>query len=204
MISWVVKMRFDFDIFTRSVSLQPIYHLNRSLYNRYWLYNNCFVECLGEFHELASYQVLASPWKFLVVISINCQYFSSHKARHGSYGRSQIPSGSCRLSHCVSKRHSCGAIAQWSEHSCANWEVLGLIPSRTTWIFSFPLSQCQAFFLRLVCWNVLIDVFTQSGSALSWDGKVFERSPVLWEFVFCHSERKWFFRCRLISFFTRQ
>ena len=35
--------------------------------------------------------------------------------------------------------------------------------------FSFLRPSVSAFFLRLVCWNGLIDVFSQSGSALSYE-----------------------------------
>ena len=35
--------------------------------------------------------------------------------------------------------------------------------------FPFLRPSVSAFFLRLVCWNDLIDVFAQSGSALSYE-----------------------------------
>ena len=67
----------------------------------------------------------------------------------------------------ISEVSGCGMIAQWSEHWCTKPEALVRSPVALPKFFPFLRASLSAFFLRLVCWSGLIDVFTQSGPALS-------------------------------------
>ena len=55
----------------------------------------------------------------------------------------------------------CGVTAQWLEHSCAKREAVGSIPSCAAWFFPFLRPSVSALFLRMVCWNGLIDLFRE-------------------------------------------